>query len=426
MFDYIVVGAGVVGLSTAYHIKGMSPGSRVLVIDKEDSVGAGDTARSAAAFRAAFTNKVNLQLARGSIAFYEKVQSGGFNLAALEIGYLFVVDERSLRAVREGAEVAASEGAEVEEISSEKLEKSMGMRVTLGGSEEAEMLGVSDVVGGYLFKKAGVLDVEKLVDYYYNKLKTMGVEFSLGDEVKEFIIWPRRPLGIEGEPFPWEDLRVKGVRLADGREVEAAKKVISAVGAWSPELLNAIGLDSFSRPKKRQLFVVKALGDLGPLLKAEGFNRLGYMPFTILPKGAYVRPNPLEGTFWVGMADELGRPFRREDNPQPEERFYTYGILPVLATYLPKFQLRYPDAAWAGHYDMSFDGLPVIYEPFESDLVIAAGTSGSGVMKGDSIGRVAAGVALGRGLVELGDGTEIETKLLGLEGRSVQRELLVI
>jgi len=401
----VVVGAGIVGLATAYHIKRMDPGSTVLVIDKEDSVGAGDTAKSAAAFRAAFTNRTNLRLAKGAISFYLKVQSEGFNLAALKVGYLFVVDGRTKPTIKEGVKVAASEGVEVEEVSQDRLEKSLGMRVSLSGSEEAEMLGVS---------------------YYYLKLKSMGVEFALGARVREFVVWPRSPLGIEGEPFPWEDLRVKGVRLTDGREVEARKKVVSALGAWSPGLLNPVGLDSFSRPKKRQLFVIKAEGQLGSLLRASGLNDLGVMPFTILPKGVYVRPNPLENTFWVGMSDELGRPFALEENPQPEERFYTYGILPVLGTYLPQFQLRYPDAAWAGHYDMSFDGLPIVYEPYESDLVIAAGTSGSGVMKGDSIGRVAAALAIGKDVVELGNGAEFEARELGLEGRSVERELLVI
>ncbi len=426
MYDYVVVGAGIVGLATAYHVKAAEPNSSVLVIDREDSVGAGDTARSAAAFRAAFTNRVNLQLARGSIEFYLGLQSSGHDIGALDVGYLFVVDERSKRQVSEGARVASAEGVEVEEVDSDRLARSLGMKVSLRDTEEAEMLGVSDVEGGYLFKRAGVLDVEKLVDYYYNRLRSMGVEFSLGKRVREFVLWPRRPLGIEGEPFPWEDVRVKGVRLEDGREVEAGRKVIAALGAWSFTLLNSIGLDSFSRPKKRQLFVVKADGELSGVLRAEGFNRYGIVPFTILPRGAYLRPNPLENTFWIGMADELGRPFMLEENPQPEERFYTYGILPVLGTYMPQFQLKYPDAAWAGHYDMSFDGLPVIYEPYESDLIIAAGTSGSGVMKGDSIGRVAAGLALGRDSVELGDGTEVSTRILGLEGRSVERELLVI
>jgi len=47
-------------------------------------------------------------------------------------------------------------------------------------------------------------------------------------------------------------------------------------------------------------------------------------------------------------------------------------------------------------------------------------------MKGDSIGRVAAALAIGKDVVELGNGTEFEVRELGLEGRSVERELLVI
>jgi hypothetical protein len=47
-------------------------------------------------------------------------------------------------------------------------------------------------------------------------------------------------------------------------------------------------------------------------------------------------------------------------------------------------------------------------------------------MKGDSIGRVAAALAIGKEVVELGNGAEFEVRQLGLEGRSVERELLVI
>ncbi|WP_117354534.1 FAD-dependent oxidoreductase [Acidilobus sp. 7A] len=96
MYDYMVVGAGIVGLATAYHIKQMDPGSTVLVIDKEDSVGAGDTAKSAAAF----TNRTNLRLAKGAISFYLEVQSEGLNLAALKVGYLFVVDGRTKSTIK--------------------------------------------------------------------------------------------------------------------------------------------------------------------------------------------------------------------------------------------------------------------------------------------------------------------------------------
>ncbi|MDT7889832.1 MAG: FAD-dependent oxidoreductase, partial [Desulfurococcales archaeon] len=80
MFDYVIVGAGVVGLSTAYHIKRLSPDSRILVADRAHAPGSGDSGRSAAAFRAFFTNNVNLLLSNSSIEFYKSVEASGYDL----------------------------------------------------------------------------------------------------------------------------------------------------------------------------------------------------------------------------------------------------------------------------------------------------------------------------------------------------------
>ena len=427
MYDYVVVGAGIVGLASAYHIARMDRGSSILIIDKMDYVGAGDTSKSASAFRAAFTNRVNLLLAKGSISFYEAVQSRGFNLNMIKVGYLFAVDSAMEAHVRRGVELAEREGVSVEEVPPERLEQGLGMRTRVSDLEESRIVGVGDIIKGYLFKDAGIMDADRLVDYYYRSLRDMGVEFALGMPVKEFVLRPRRPLGVEGEPFPWEDVRVDGVRLADGREVRARKKVIAALGAWSSQLLNPIGVDSYSRPKKRQLFSVRAdTPELKRLLYSEGFSPHKSMPFVILPKKAYIRPNPLEGALWLGMSDELGRPFALEEQPAAEDRYYTYGILPVVSLYFPQLQDKYPSAMWAGHYDVSFDGMPVVYEPYDSDLIVAAGTSGSGIMKGDSIGRVVAGLALGMEYVELGDGSQFKVSWLGLESRPSEEELLVL
>ncbi|AMD31097.1 FAD-binding oxidoreductase [Acidilobus sp. 7A] len=423
----MVVGAGITGLATAYYIKVMSPDSSIIVIDRENSPGAGDTSKSAAAFRAAFTNRTNLMLAKGGIAFYEGVQKGGFDLGMRKVGYLFAVDEQTESVVRQGVKAAEAEGVHVREVSPELLEKALRMRTSVKDVEESKLVGVGDIVNSYLFEDAGIMDAEKLVDYYYLKLKSMGTEFIFGVPVKEFVVSATNPLGIEGEPFPWEDAKVSGVRLGDGRYIEAHRKVVAAMGVWANDLLNRIGVDTYSRPKKRQLFAVKADGqELKSILYAEGFSAEKVMPFLILPKGAYVRPNPSEGTFWIGLADELGRPFLREEDPKAEERYYTYGILPVLGTYMPQLGLKYPEASWAGHYDISFDGMPIVYEPYRSGLVVVAGTSGSGIMKGDSIGRVAAGLALDKEEVELGDGSVIRTSVLGLEGRGSERELLIL
>jgi glycine/D-amino acid oxidase-like deaminating enzyme len=49
-YDVLVVGAGILGLSTAYHIKHADPALKVLVVDKNVAEGLGSTVNSAAAF----------------------------------------------------------------------------------------------------------------------------------------------------------------------------------------------------------------------------------------------------------------------------------------------------------------------------------------------------------------------------------------
>jgi L-2-hydroxyglutarate oxidase LhgO len=48
-YDVAIVGAGILGLSAAYHIKNTHPDAEMLIIDKLSSAGQGNTARSARA-----------------------------------------------------------------------------------------------------------------------------------------------------------------------------------------------------------------------------------------------------------------------------------------------------------------------------------------------------------------------------------------
>ncbi len=427
-YDYLVVGAGVVGLATAYHLARMKPGSRILVVDKASGPGAGDSSKSAAAFRVFFSSRLNQALAGTSVEFYEHVQEReGFDLGMKWVGYLFMVDRDRLRELRKGLEYADKRGLEYRILDPGTLEERLGVRVHVEGSEEAEMLGARDVEAGIFIPKAGIMMADRLVSYYYERARSMGVSFAFDSRVEEFILEPRRPLGIEGEPFPWQDTRVAGVRVEGGREYRAREKVIVAAGAWTPYLLEPIGVDSFTRPKKRQIFVVRAeTPEQRRLLYAEGFNRYGVSPMLILPNMAYLRPAPEEDSYWAGYSDELGRPFQLEEDPAPEEWFYTYTIHPLISVYLPMFEGAPARSAWAGHYDISPDGQPVVFEAFSSDLIVAAGTSGSGIMKADAIGRVAASLALGLDEAELYGGETLKVAWLGYHERLVERELLII
>jgi glycine/D-amino acid oxidase-like deaminating enzyme len=69
-YDVVVVGAGILGLATAYHLKNRNPGLNVLVVDKMGAAGQGSTAKSAAAFRCLFASRTNFALADSSAEFY--------------------------------------------------------------------------------------------------------------------------------------------------------------------------------------------------------------------------------------------------------------------------------------------------------------------------------------------------------------------
>lgn len=425
MVDYLVVGAGIVGLTTASYIKSMSPGSSVLVIDRAPGPGAGDSGRSVAAIRAFFTNRVNLMLANSSIEMYRAIQERGIDLGLKFVGYLFLADRKLMSVVGDGLKEADKMGLEYKILEPNFLRESLGIRTEVSGSEEAELVGVGDIEAGILVPKAGIIRAERVIEYYYNAAKALGVSFAFSTEAKELIIEPRRPLGIEGEPFPWQEARVAGVRTADGREIRA-KKTILATGSWTWRLSSPAGAESYTRPKKRQVFAVKAVGGLERTLRAKGVNPYGISPFMILPRRVYMRPVIEEGAFWIGMSDDLGRPFESDGEPVAEPDFYVKGILPIASLYFPELQERYPSSMWAGYYDLSPDKLPIIYEPYDSDLVISCGTSGSGIMKADAIGRITASLALGMEEAELFTGERMRTDLLGVKNRVSGAEKLVI
>jgi len=422
--DVLVVGAGVIGLATAFHVKQQCPSCSIALVDKHPGPGHGDTGRSAAAFRAFFYSRTNMLLAATSIAFYRSIEEReNFDLGMKFIGYLFLLSEEKYRALEPVLQELRRRSLGYRVIDAGELEERLGLRTRIRGDEEAEFMGLEDIEVGILAENAGIMRPERLVEYYSSRITEMGVKTMYGTRVERLIVEPEEPLGLSYEPLPWQRARVAGALTSRG-EIRADVTIVAA-GAESPMLLDPIGVDVHAKPKKRQVFVLRAnTPGLQRLLHAEGFNPYGVTPFILLPKGVYVRPAPEENAFWVGASDHLGRPFAWEPDPQPEEPYYTYGVYPILRSYLPAFNDARPAAAWAGFYDISIDGQPMVFS--EPGLVVAAGTSGSGIMKADAVGRIAAALALGKKKAVLYGGEEIDADILGAKSRRIEDEKLVI
>jgi len=425
-YDVVIVGAGILGLSTAYHLKSSFPELNVLVVERLGAAGQGSTAKSAAAFRCLFHSRTNFAIADSSAEFYKHVQNElGFDLKLRWAGYLWLFDKDGYSKMLPVLKDLANRGFRYVECDEGELAKKLDMHTNFAGDEEARMMGLGNVYKGIVIPKAGLIDVDLLVKFYESEFLRMGGKIQYGTNVQEIVIEPRQPLGMPGEPYFWQDATITGVKTS--KDLIKAKKTIVAVGAWMSQLLDPLGIDCFIKAKKRQIFSIKAKSEaLKKLLFTKDFSDAGCLPFTILPRpSAYIRPAPEEEALWLAYADEFPRAFKIEDDPQPEENYYQFGLYQVFVKYFPQFKDCQPFSAFAGLYEINtLDGQPLIFE--ENGLMVVGGASGSGILKADAIGRIAAALFEGEEYALLYCDRKFKVSDLGLKNRNIEPEKLVI
>ena len=167
------------------------------------------------------------------------------------------------------------------------------------------------------------------------------------------------------------------------------------------------------------------------LLHTKDFSPLRLLPMVILPKaGVHFKPVSEEDDFWIGCEDEVNRPFIHLPNHDlagcaAEQEYYERSVNPILSAYFPKFRNAKVKAKWAGLYSYNtLDNLPFVFK--QSNLIVVGGDSGSGIMKGDSLGRIVEAVYRDEGEASLYGDVHYKTSKIGITRRSVEREEWVI
>ena len=93
--------------------------------------------------------------------------------------------------------------------------------------------------------------------------------------------------------------------------------------------------------------------------------------------------------------------------------------------YFPQFKDRRPTSPWAGQYAINtLDGQPVIFE--ENDIIVVGGASGSGIMKADAIGRIAAALYRGEEYAFLYGDRKFKVSDLSIKERRIEPEKLIL
>ncbi|HSS83053.1 MAG TPA: FAD-binding oxidoreductase, partial [Reyranella sp.] len=173
------------------------------------------------------------------------------------------------------------------------------------------------------------------------------------------------------------------IGLRDGERL-AAKTVVNAAGAWADVLAGLAGAKPVGLiPKRRTAFTFDAPPglDLVHLPMAIDFDETWYF-------------KPEVGQFLASPADETPSP---PCDAQPEEIDIAIAVERIeTATTL---KIRRIKNKWAGLRSFVADkNLVVGYDPTVEGLFWLAGQGGYGIQTGESAGRLAASLALGRGM----------------------------
>jgi len=419
--DVLVIGAGVMGLSSAYHLKRLNPEKRVVLIERLGGPGQGSTAKSAGCYRDLLVSETNRLLAKATIEWLRHIQTETENDVKMQnTGYLYLLGESQYRRRKPLFEEMGEAGVKLKTFGADELKGLIPDLVTnFGGDEEAEMMGLEPIEVGVQGINCGSVNTDSLSRCFEALFLELVGEIQYNTTADRLILGAKKELGLPGEPFVWQGAVVKGAETSRG-EIRADTTVVAA-GVWSEQLLDPIGFDSMMKPKKRCMFVFKD-PRLDRLLHTEGFSAEGVLPVTQMPDaGVYLKADVSEGSIWVGVTEDLGRGYGLEDDPQAEDETYSGNAYHALVKYLPCFEGVRPVNMWAGQRAVNrFDKIPVV-EGMPGMIYVGAAT-GNGIMKCDSLGRVVAALYAGEREAELYGGRRVRVSDISVKERRVEKE----
>ena len=343
--DVAIIGGGIIGASIAYHlaVRGVK---KVVVLEREEALGTGSTAKCAGGVRLQFSTPVNVEMSRLSIAAFDRFEDEmGETIDFERNGYLFVLTKQSdLEMFRRNAEKQRELGVPVEVLTPEEA------RSIVPG------LNIDDLVGATFCGADGFANPHAIVQGYAKNARKLGVEIARSSEVTG--------MEIEGR-------RVRAVTTLDDRwELDW---VVNAAGPWARSVGAMAGLEVPVDPVKRQYFITTPMdwiSDRFPLL---------------IDWGSGVYMHKVSGGLLIGESDPDEPP---GFNQQVDWEFLAEVTEHAIAR-VPRIEEAEIQSTVAGLYEVSPDHNAILGTVPELDnFVCANGFSGHGMQHAPAVGLV--------------------------------------
>ncbi|WP_246264577.1 NAD(P)/FAD-dependent oxidoreductase [Aromatoleum toluvorans] len=361
-FDAIVIGAGVIGASTAYHLAALGASS-VLVLDR-GMIGNGTTSQSSGILRTHYSVPENIDLALKSWSVFT-------NFAE----YLGD-DEASCGLVKCGYMITAPEGDRLSPLrESIEHQRSLGIEVRLVDQKEAqEILPIaqfSDAALTGFEPEAGFADAYMTTTSFIKAARRRGVTVRENINVIRLLIEGGKVTGVETDA---------GTFLSN--------TVISTQNIWASEIQGWTGVSIPLKPERHAV------------LSLEGPKPYTYsMPvFKDLGSPGMLYCRSYGGNQMLVSEGVVGDALNAPDTTQGDIPLdYILDVGAQVAERFPSFETAGLASSWTGVYDVTPDWNPVIGPlPGIEGLFVGFGFSGHGFKLSPAVGKILAQSALGK------------------------------
>jgi sarcosine oxidase subunit beta len=377
--EVVIIGGGVMGASTAYHLA-LAGWKDVVLLERDPLLGQGATGRCAGGVRYQFATEVNIRLSLASLPMIERLlEETGVDPLYRPCGYLLVAtrDEEAAAFTRNIA-----------------LQNSLGVHSRWMTADDIHRrlptMRFDDALGGSYHEKDGLADPNSVVQGYAAAARRLGVRF----------VTECQAVALEVTHG-----RIHSVETNQGRI--ACRHAVNACGPWMGLVGRMAGIEIPVEPVRRQMATTTPL----PELPAD-------FPFVVdFAQSLYFHR---EG---AGVLTGMSNPAQAPGFDQSIDQAWEVTALEAAARRLPMLEYAGRLSAWAGLYEVTPDAHPVFGPTPVEGFWIVGGFSGHGFMHGPIAGKLMAE------FLTVGRAESVDVSMLDLgrfaEGRLV-REYNVI
>ena len=344
--DIVIIGGGVMGASTAYHLALRRAGD-VLLLERNAYFGQEATGRCAGGVRYQFATQVNVRLSMASLPMLERLgDETGTDCNFRRCGYLFALTtDDDLAAFRRNVRMQNALGVQTEWLGGDE------------GRRRLPSMRFPDALAGTFHALDGLADPNSVVMGYIQRARQLGV---------------RARTEVEVAAIETGGGRVQAVHTSAGRI--ACRHVVNAAGPWLALVGAMAGVDIPVTPVRRQMVTTTPL----PELPAD-------FPFVIdFAQSLYFHR---EGD---GLLTGMSNPNQAPGLDQNIDEAWELIALERAAARMPMLERAGRLSGWAGLYEVTPDAHPIFGATPVEGFWVVGGFSGHGFMHGPVAGQLMA------------------------------------